>query len=66
MGLLKTNFKVENNKKDPDNSVETQSKENKDLTKEEFEQMIVKTGAAGSFMIFRSEKKSDEMGLDEL
>ena len=33
---------------------------------EEFEDFIVNTGAAGSFMIFRSEKKDKEMGIDEL
>tara|TARA_B100000029_G_scaffold505859_1_gene587352 strand:- start:1022 stop:1243 length:222 start_codon:yes stop_codon:yes gene_type:complete len=38
----------------------------KEITAEEFEDFIVKSGAAGSFMIFRSEKKETEMGIDEL
>jgi len=37
-----------------------------EYTKEEFEEFILKTGAAGSFMVFRSDKKEDELGLDEL
>jgi len=40
--------------------------EEKEITAEEFEDFIVKSGAAGSFMIFRSEKKETEMGIDEL
>ena len=38
----------------------------KEITAEEFEDFIVKSGAAGSFMIFRSDKKETEMGIDEL
>jgi hypothetical protein len=38
----------------------------KNLTAEEFEDFIKKSGAKGSFMIYRSEKKDDELGLDEL
>tara|TARA_Y100001936_G_scaffold32609_1_gene30570 strand:- start:1839 stop:2060 length:222 start_codon:yes stop_codon:yes gene_type:complete len=38
----------------------------KQISAEEFEDFIVKSGAAGSFMIFRSEKKETEMGIDEL
>lgn len=38
----------------------------KEISAEEFEDFIVKSGAAGSFMIFRSEKKETEMGIDEL
>ena len=41
--------------------------ENKDaLTEKEFEELVCKTGAAGSFMIYRSEDKNSEMGMDEL
>tara|TARA_B100000029_G_C17356655_1_gene880968 strand:- start:358 stop:579 length:222 start_codon:yes stop_codon:yes gene_type:complete len=40
--------------------------DDKEITAEEFEDFIVKSGAAGSFMIFRSEKKETEMGIDEL
>ena len=40
--------------------------EKKDLTQEEFEEYIVKSGAKGSFMVYRSSKKDEELGLDEL
>ena len=36
------------------------------MTEEEFEEFVSKSGAAGTFMIFRSTKKDDEMGIDEL
>jgi len=64
---MKSNFKnsgSDNEKKDfakydnIDNS--------KDLTPEEFEDFIVKSGAKGSFMIYRSKKSEDELGIDEL
>jgi len=63
---LKTNFQ-----KNKDSSSEIKDKdennsEKKDLTQEEFEEYITKSGAKGSFMIYRSAKKEDELGLDEL
>ena len=63
---MKTNFK-----KNEDNSNEIKEKdsvdsEKKDLTQEEFEEYIAKSGAKGSFMVYRSTKKEDELGLDEL
>jgi len=36
------------------------------MSAEEFEEFVIKSGAAGSFMIFRSSKKDDELGIDEL
>ena len=60
---LKTNFKKD--KEISDNNTE-ENLEKKDLTQEEFEEYIVKSGAKGSFMVYRSTKKSDELGLDEL
>jgi|TARA_B110001454_G_scaffold202870_1_gene210277 hypothetical protein len=63
---LKANFSIKKNtdlgKKLPD----VESSTNKEITEEEFEDFIVKAGAAGSFMVFRSLKKEDELGLDEL
>ncbi|MDE2589291.1 MAG: hypothetical protein KGL95_06460 [Patescibacteria group bacterium] len=60
---MKANFKVSTTS----NSVQqTPQKEGKDLTKEEFEQYMIKAGAAGSFMVFRSDNKDDELGLEEL
>ncbi len=40
--------------------------EQKNLTQEKFEEYVSKSGAKGSFMIYRSSKKEQEMGLDEL
>jgi len=64
---LKSNFthndKRKNNDFDKSENTEIQQK---NLTKEEFEDFIVKSGAAGSFMVFRSNKKDDELGIDEL
>jgi hypothetical protein len=65
--MIKANFKIskpskldETKKEMPDNA------NKKDLTKEEFEEFVSKSGAAGSFMVFRSNKKDAELGLDEL
>jgi len=64
---MKANFKLAksvNNKEIP--NVETSNEENKQLTKEEFEEYIINSGAKGSFMIYRSNKKEEELGIDEL
>ena len=59
---MKTNFKKSNNI-----TSKNQVKQNKkELTKEEFEEFIHKSGAKGSFMVYRSTKKDEELGLDEL
>ena len=42
------------------------SKEEGGLSKKEFEDFVVKSGAKGSFMVYRSTKKEDELGMDEL
>ena len=60
---MKTNFKVR--KTDIDKNLNIKSNTT-DLTKDEFEDFIIKSGASGSFMVFRSDKKDDEMGLEEL
>jgi|TARA_B110000014_G_scaffold218763_1_gene173965 hypothetical protein len=60
---MKTNFKKsENIKIDEDEMID----EKRDLTKEEFEEFIHKSGAKGSFMVYRSTKKDEELGIDEL
>jgi hypothetical protein len=62
---LKANFKVS----DSSTNTNVDSQENmptKELTKKEFEDYMLKSGASGSFMIYRSDKKNDELGLDEL
>jgi len=65
---MKANFKI--SKQDEVKTVEqsvVDNSEKKNLTDKEFEEFIVKAGAAGSFMVFRSdENKDDELGLDEL
>lgn len=64
---MKTNFNIKK-----DNSIQNESENksdaipNKDFTKEEFEEFILKSGAKGSFMIYRSDKKEHELGLEEL
>ncbi len=63
---MKTNFrKSENNLTSENNDVETNINQ-KSLTQEEFEEYISKSGAKGSFMVYRSTKKEEELGLDEL
>lgn len=64
---MKTNFKkstIDNEK------IEFAKYDNidnsKNLTPEEFEDFIVKSGAKGSFMVYRSKKSDDELGIDEL
>lgn len=60
---MKTNFRNESK------TIKNQNIENdnrKDLTKEEFEEFILKSGAKGSFMVYRSDNKDDELGIDEL
>ena len=62
---MKTNFKKhdkDTRKTEDQNLDKTQKK----LTKEEFEEFIIKSGAKGSFMVYRSKKKDEEMGIDEL
>ena len=56
---MKTNFrKNEANT----NTEDIESEEStKDLTREEYEEYIVKSGAKGSFMIYRTEKKDEEL-----
>lgn len=60
---MKTNFKVRKTDIDKNLNVKSNSDE---ITKDEFEDFIIKSGASGSFMVFRSDKKNDEMGLEEL
>jgi len=59
---LKTNFKDDKNEITKIDS----SNEKKDLSPEEFEKFIIDSGGKGSFMVYRSTKKDDELGIDEL
>lgn len=60
--MLKSNFKIKKNS----NNKKPKPKGKTEITEEEFEEFVSKSGAAGTFMIFRSTKKDDEMGIDEL
>ena len=62
---MKANFKIIKNE---DGTVveEKKSKNNDELTEEEFEEYMSKAGAVGSFMVFRSNTKKDELGIDSL
>ena len=55
---MKTNFKK--------TSKPVEENQNEAMTKEEFEEFIINSGAKGSFMIYRSNKKDDELGISEL
>ena len=64
---MKTNFRKKNEPKSGIKRLPNSIKdEKKDLTKEEFENFLLQSGAAGSFMVFRSKQKNDELGLDDL
>lgn len=58
---MKTNFKENKNQEIVSDEIS-----NKELTAEEFEDYVVKSGARGSFMIYRSKNEDEEMGIDEL
>ncbi len=60
---MKTNFKKIKSDKYSD---EVKKEFKQELTPEEFEEYVVNSGARGSFMIYRSKNKDDELGLDEL
>lgn len=64
--MLKANFSIKKNNDLENTSKDEETSPNKEITEEEFEDFIVKAGAAGSFMVFRSSKKEDELGFDEL
>ena len=62
---MKTNFRKNEDKESQIKDSE-ESTDKKDLTPEEYEKFIVDSGAKGSFMVYRSTKKDEELGLDEL
>ena len=67
--MIKANFKITKTSKndlEETHNLTEQEEHGKDITKSEFEEFIIKSGASGSFMIFRSDKKEDELGLEEL
>ena len=47
--------------------IENKESQDEKLSQEDFEDFIVKSGAKGSFMVYRSSNKDDdELGLDSL
>ena len=62
---MKTNFKKSQNELSNKTFNEFDSS-GKELTKEEFENYIMNSGAKGSFMVYRTNNKEEELGLDEL
>ena len=71
---MKTNFKPKNliesnsnNQNDIEEKTINQNEfEEKTINQNEFENFVSKSGAKGSFMIFRSKNKKDELGIDQL
>ena len=61
---MKTNFRK--NEKEIITEKTNTENQKKNLSPEEFEKFIVDSGAKGSFMIYRSTKKDDELGIDNL
>ena len=63
---MKSNFKKDKtdySKYDDYNEVK---KDERGLSKAEFEEFVEKSGARGSFMVYRTANKDDELGIDEL
>ena len=62
---MKTNFR-KNDDKELTSIENIETSDTKNLTQEEFEEYVSQSGAKGSFMIYRSTKKDEELGIDEL
>ena len=60
---MKTNFRKDSQN---DNVNKIPDIKKKNATREEFEDFMIQSGAKGSFMIYRSKKKKDELGIDKL
>lgn len=60
---MKANFKISNTDKEKQS---VDNSQNKETSRSEFEDFIIKSGAKGSFMVYRSTKHDDELGLEQL
>jgi len=60
---MKSNFRKDES---PKTNIDSNNESQKEFSENDFEDFVVKSGAKGSFMIYRSNKKDDELGLDEL
>jgi hypothetical protein len=63
---MKTNFKKIQSQDNIEKGTETDVIEKTNLSQEEFEKYVIESGAKGSFMVYRSKNKEDELGIDEL
>ena len=63
---MKANFKAKNIDYEKYPEYKELKKENRGLNKAEFEEYVEKSGAKGSFMVYRTQKKIDELGIDEI
>ena len=61
---MKANFKVSND--GTDKKIQDEPKDDSDISEKELEEFVLKSGAKGSFMVFRSDNKDEELGIDEL
>ena len=59
--MIKANFKITKN---VDKNIEVKKEDKSD--KGQFEEYMKKSGVNGSFMIYRSDKKDEELGIDQL
>ncbi len=67
INLLKANFKISKNENQEGKDIVQPTKLDHEIDDKEFEEFMVKNGAAGSFMVFRDAKeKISELGIDEL
>jgi len=62
---MKSNFK-ENYKEKKPTTISEIYEQKGTMSDEEFEKFIIESGARGSFMVYRSDKKDEELGMDEL
>lgn len=62
---MKSNFKDNYKEKKP-TAISEIYEQKGTMTDEEFEKFIIESGARGSFMVYRSDKKDEELGLNEL
>ena len=60
---MKTNFKKIQSKEYDSQKLSPSKNTDKKLTQKEFENYVVESGARGSFMIYRSQKKDDEFSF---
>lgn len=63
---MKSNFNKEKTDYTKYTGYDEVKKDERGLSKSEFEEFVEKSGARGSFMVYRTTDKADELGIDEL